>query len=264
MSYTYLQEQGGVSSVDFFSDIPLSALSKSSHIVERFFCKDKETESYPGSPSGMTCEPLTERNGEELQMLCVEDSRARISVQSTQKGKGCAEVNPDYGTKWSGSFAKYDQDSCSWKTHQYSLFGGLTEFSEAWPRWGIMLDGACWEVDTSTIQLRETEYGYWGSVTRSMASELERLTPRQTISKGLGRLRPENLLKSTFGAQNHNVTFQLLTHHGLFPTAMLCENLMGWPLKWTELQPLETDKFLQWRRLHGMSSALNIERLTND
>ncbi len=26
---------------------------------------------------------------------------------------------------------------------------------------------------------------------------------------------------------------------------------MGWPVGWTELRPLETDKFRQWSRSHG-------------
>jgi hypothetical protein len=29
------------------------------------------------------------------------------------------------------------------------------------------------------------------------------------------------------------------------------EWLMGWPLGWTDLKPLETDKFPQWQRSHG-------------
>lgn len=29
------------------------------------------------------------------------------------------------------------------------------------------------------------------------------------------------------------------------------EWLMGWPLGWTDLKPLETDKFRQWQQLHG-------------
>jgi DNA (cytosine-5)-methyltransferase 1 len=29
------------------------------------------------------------------------------------------------------------------------------------------------------------------------------------------------------------------------------EWLMGWPLGWTDLKPLETDKFPQWRHSHG-------------
>jgi len=31
------------------------------------------------------------------------------------------------------------------------------------------------------------------------------------------------------------------------------EWLMGWPLEWTGLKPLETDKFQQWLHLHGES-----------
>jgi hypothetical protein len=29
------------------------------------------------------------------------------------------------------------------------------------------------------------------------------------------------------------------------------EELMGWPLGWTDLKPLETDKFQQWQHSHG-------------
>lgn len=29
------------------------------------------------------------------------------------------------------------------------------------------------------------------------------------------------------------------------------EWLMGWPIGWTDLEPLETDKFQQWLQLHG-------------
>jgi len=30
-----------------------------------------------------------------------------------------------------------------------------------------------------------------------------------------------------------------------------CENAMMWPIMWTGLAPLATDKFQQWRRSHG-------------
>jgi hypothetical protein len=35
------------------------------------------------------------------------------------------------------------------------------------------------------------------------------------------------------------------------PSTMALEWLMGWPIGWTGLQPLETDKFQQWLRSHG-------------
>jgi hypothetical protein len=31
------------------------------------------------------------------------------------------------------------------------------------------------------------------------------------------------------------------------------EWLMGWPLGWTDLKPLATDKFQQWQHSHGIS-----------
>lgn len=39
--------------------------------------------------------------------------------------------------------------------------------------------------------------------------------------------------------------------HGGFPNPMWVEWLMGWPIGWTNQEPLETDKFLRWLRLHG-------------
>lgn len=42
------------------------------------------------------------------------------------------------------SFAMWDPGSSSWKTSQVSLFGGgQSGYSENWPRWGSMRNGAC-------------------------------------------------------------------------------------------------------------------------
>jgi hypothetical protein len=30
------------------------------------------------------------------------------------------------------------------------------------------------------------------------------------------------------------------------------EWFMGWPMGWTELEPLGTDKFQEWQQLHGL------------
>jgi hypothetical protein len=32
-----------------------------------------------------------------------------------------------------------------------------------------------------------------------------------------------------------------------------CEWFMGWPIGWTALEPLETDKFQRWLQAHGVS-----------
>jgi hypothetical protein len=33
------------------------------------------------------------------------------------------------------------------------------------------------------------------------------------------------------------------------------EMLMLWPIEWTDLKPLETDKFQQWQQQHGNYSV---------
>jgi len=80
MSYTYLQGQGAESSAECFSDIPQFALSKSRNTRERSYSKDSETESCPGSQSGMTSPPLTQDPGPEQLMLFAEDSPVRTSA----------------------------------------------------------------------------------------------------------------------------------------------------------------------------------------
>lgn len=65
------------------------------------------------------------------------------------------------GLKCLGSLARFDLDTSSWKTHQFSLLGGLESFSETWPRWGMMRDGECWELSTPALHTNENESGLW-------------------------------------------------------------------------------------------------------
>jgi hypothetical protein len=39
------------------------------------------------------------------------------------------------------------------------------------------------------------------------------------------------------------------------------EWLMGWPIEWTGLEPLEMDRFRLWRRSHGRSLRVAMERI---
>ena len=42
------------------------------------------------------------------------------------------------------------------------------------------------------------------------------------------------------------------------------EWLMGWPLGWTELQPLEMDRFRQWQEQHGKFSQKDLPKMSNE
>src|ERR1017187_10285623 len=74
-----------------------------------------------------------------------EDSHARTLAQSGF-GLGCKrETGADYGPNMQGFFASFDRASCSWKTSQACLQGGLETFSETWPTSGTMRTGKCYQ-----------------------------------------------------------------------------------------------------------------------
>lgn len=73
-----------------------------------------------------------------------------------------------YGQKWPVLLAKYDRGLYSWKTLQCSLEGGLEEFSETWPKCGIMQDGSCWELTIPADLMNEKESGLCPTPTNSM------------------------------------------------------------------------------------------------
>jgi site-specific DNA-cytosine methylase len=77
MSYTYLQEQGEVSSAGCFSDIPQSVLLRLNLTAEKSYSKDNETESCQSSQFGTMLPPSTELLGEGKSMSSAEASRVR-------------------------------------------------------------------------------------------------------------------------------------------------------------------------------------------
>jgi len=143
---------------DISSDGEPSVQSSGSHTQQAYCAPDKMTAFSRLSRFGMTYKPLTESRGEELLTLYLAAFHAKTSPQ-LEREKELTENGQECGEKWHASFTKYDPDSSSWKTHQCSLLGDLDEFSETWPRWGLMRDGECWEQQTLAHRTNETESG---------------------------------------------------------------------------------------------------------
>ncbi len=246
MSYIYLQEQGEASSADCFSDISQFVQSKLNHTVEKSFCKDSETESCRGFQSGMMFAPSTENLGRGLQKSSAAGFRAKTLVLAEKVQVLRAHVR-DFGRKCGVSFAKLNQDSFSWRTHQCLLFGGWELYSEGWPKWGFMQDGECWGQTIPAVLISENESGYLDSTpTKVMPVETDLASERIRI---LPSGRPRKISKKgTDGSMNWA---QLMLHKGYLPTAMLCEYYMGWPIGWTDCKPLAMDKYQSWLQQHG-------------
>ena len=79
-------------------------------------------------------------------MSFVEDSHAKTSPQRTLTGWVWTERDLGCGLSLPESFASYDRDTSSWRTSQYSLLEGLTEFLEPWPKSGTMRSGFVYQL----------------------------------------------------------------------------------------------------------------------
>ena len=233
-----------------------------SPMPQAYLCSDKMMGFSRLSRFGMTFKPLTENRGEALLTLYLEAFPAKTS-QPQEKGQELTESDQACGEKWQGSFAKYDPDTHSLRTHQCSLLEDLTESCQTLPAWGLMRDGECWEQPTLALRIRETESGLWptplasdgtkngsDSLARAVQPELQktfRKNAKQTWTTPTAHMAKEG----GFPSEHERNTPTLSAQAGgkLNPTWV--EWLMGWPLEWTDLKPLETDKFQQWRQQHG-------------
>jgi hypothetical protein len=155
-------------------------------------------------------------------MFSVGGSHAK-TYHLQESEQALTESVQDCGLNTSEPFAHFDHDSCSWRTYQVSLLTlTLDEFSETWPRAGLMLNGTVYQQAPLAPLTDETEYGLL-------------LTPIAMDSQIGISLRDGYVRKTphSYGS----VAEQLLCDHGLRINADFLTMLMGYPNKWTALEP---------------------------
>jgi hypothetical protein len=96
--------------------------------------------------------------------LSAADSPAKISATPDDAPESLRDSTArDSGESSNESFASYDPDSCSWRTSQHSLFGGLTLYSQTWPRSGSMRNGIAFRRPTLVPLTAEIGSGLWAT-----------------------------------------------------------------------------------------------------
>jgi DNA (cytosine-5)-methyltransferase 1 len=281
---------------------------------------------------GMTFKPLTVDRGEELLTSYLAAFHVK-TLAPQEKVQELTGNEAECGEKWRASFTRYDPDSSLWRTHQCSLLGGLDEFLETWPQWGLMRDGECWEQQMLAQTIRGTESGLspngvdsfhtpnttgldGGSNSRkALKKKMENWPTPRSCSAMAATITPESawnekrnpnletivgqrlwptptshMAKETNAPSEHNRNTPTLTAQVNWPTPrtkgmcggsgswdllnknttkeearqmgagnggklnpMWVEWLMGWPLGWTDLKPLEMDKSHCVQQPHGES-----------
>jgi hypothetical protein len=276
MSWLFSQALVEVFSEDTFSDGEQSAPSSGNPIPQAYCAPDKMTDFSRLSRYGMTYKPLTESRGEELLTLYRGVFHAKTLAQQ-EKAQELTENAAVCGEKWHASFARYDPDTSLWKTPQCSLLGDSEEFLETWPQWGLMRDGECWEQRTLEQTIRGTESGLsekWPTPVASkggawrgdgqvsmVARNVETYEEYLLLTQGSSKKKRDKYWPTPQASDNRDrgnmsnpsiqrrvaIGKQIMLSQSVDPISgqlnpTWVEWLMGWPLGWTDLKPLEMDK----------------------
>jgi hypothetical protein len=179
------------------------------------------------------------------------------------------------GEKWHGLLARFDQNTHSWRTVQCSFLEDLNESLQTLPQWGMTVGGELYLLPILVQTTSEKESGLWLTPstvdipTRSADSMTKRFNYREKIGRkgvGAGCLSEQvewsgtgspigYITKATYptptahNAKETNAPSEALRHEPTLAylvggklNPMWVEWLMGWPLGWTDLKPLEMDK----------------------
>ncbi len=201
MSWLYSQALVEEYLEDNFSDGEQSVQLNGNHTQLAYLPPDKMTDFSRISRFGMTFKPLTEDLGEELLKSFREDFRVK-TYPLQEKEMDLTESDQECGEKWRGSFAKWDQSTSLWRTHQCSFLGDLEPFSETFPQWGLMRNGELWEQKTLVQTTKGTESGLW-------------LTP--TVMDGLPARKPEALERQYQNNRKGRTTHSTLREQVVYP-----------------------------------------------
>jgi hypothetical protein len=212
---------------DISSDGEQSVQSSGNPTQLAYCAPDKMTVFSRLSRFGMTYKPLTEDRGEELLMSYREGFHVRTSLPQ-EKEQGLTESEAECGEKWRGWLAKYDPNSCSWRTAQCSLLEDLNECLETLPRSGMTRDGLLWELPMLAHHTSETESGSgasWPTPTCHNANEKGSPSEFLRDSLGLGTvvlwfMTPENEVEQVITRSMSAAEIMDLTGHNkwtLFP-----------------------------------------------
>ena len=261
MSWLFSQELVGAYLGDICLDGEQSVQLNGKPTQQAYLSQDKMTKYSRLSRFGMMFKPLTENLGEELLMLYLGDFHAKTS-QQLEKEEELKPKEVECGERWQGLLARLDPNTHLWKIPQCSLLEDSEQSLEIWPRWGTMQNGVCWEQPMLVQTIKETEFGLLPN------NETFFHTPnttgldggsnsRKALKKRMGLIPTPDANMANRGTQKTwlpirpsgqpaqyplNQYLRDLTKTTGKPNPIWCEWLMGWPMEWTDLKPLEMDK----------------------
>lgn len=157
-------------------------------------------------------------------MSSVEDTHANPSPLPENEEEN---TTPDTsGLSSHESYASYDHDTQCWRTSQATFLSGSDEFSGTWPTSGTMRNGRCYGVAKWVRHTHGPECSLWPAPTASSwgATGARNIIRRRIADGTLTERDAQWLVNGNNGRKNPEWT----------------EWLMGFPAKWTEIEPSGT------------------------
>lgn len=253
------------------------ALWSGTHTQQASWLPAKTTKRSTLSRSGMTFKPLTDDLGEAVFQSCLEAFPVRTShVQ--EKEPALTESDQVCGDTWRELSVKFDRNTSLWRTHQCLWEEDLPESSVTLPKWGMMQNGVLWErttlppltsgIESGSLPTPRATDGDKGTRTlegckkdweRGKNKDLAmvaKMWPTPTRRDYKGTNAPEGLTRKDGKSRMDQLPNAVAYNSQEKDTGHLnpdwVEWLMGWPIGWTDLNALETDKFLMWPHTHGI------------
>lgn len=212
------------------------------------------------SLSGMTYAHSTAQRGVERWISSLRASRASRSVSPANGAENT--TNATCGQTPYASSARWDRDTRCWRTFQVSFQHPAGEpYSANWPKRGMTAGGMLYPLPKRARRTSEKGSGFWptptvfGNYNRKGASKNSGDGLRTAVvmwPTPAARDWKSNNAGSATMSKNSRPLNEVVTNGGggkLNPVWV--EWLMGWPLGWTDLDPLETDRFQRWSEKHG-------------
>jgi len=142
--------------------------------------------------------------------------------------------------------ASYDPDTHSWKTYQGWLLLDILEPSfQTFTKAGMTVDGGYYPQPNWERRINEIGFGLWPT---PQAFDAQRIKSNMGMETEAYQRR-----KSKGGCWNLSewIAMGKIPSLGTELVPAIAEAMMNWPLTWTDLKPLETDKFQSWLQQHG-------------
>ena len=187
---------------------------------------------------GAMSKPSTASRGVEKWIASLEATRASpFPTQAVEKG----QTIPDTSGPISGeSSLKSNHDSASLKTWQDIFHLDLDQYGETFADWVTRLKRDSLRRQKLALRISDNGSSFWATPTSRDHKDGASPSEKVATNSLLGRQAPRTPMP---GQQSSNESLTL--------NPRFVEWLMGFPIGWTDLQPLETASYQQWQQQHG-------------